>query len=128
MESGADPVPVLQSGGKKIKFRLSTFATAEFTAVDKDWFTPQIFNNGGLDCVQYRKGKLIFVQIEVVPEVSLRLRHEVPRAEDNAVRGVVYRAGGPRGHLQTRTAAVSGSLAGYEEGTYKVAGMRRIRA
>ena len=136
IELGADPVPLLQSGGKKIKFRFSTFDTEVFTVADEDWFIPKIFNNGGFDCVQYRMGKLIFVQITRSGTHSFNLKwyqkfHDAfvktfPALEvaECEVWFIVQ-----EGLVDIFAPdAPTGNLTGFRKDSFKVAGMRRIRA
>lgn len=136
MESGANPVPVLQSGGQKIKFRLSTFATAEFFFDDEVWFIPDIFNNGGFDCVQYRTGKLIYVQVTRSATHSFNLKWYqkfrsafVKKFPELAITTCEVWFVVQEGLVDTFAPATSsGELTGYVKGAYKVAGMRRIKA
>lgn len=136
MKPGADPEPVFDSGGKKIMYRMSTFPKAKIDVNDGDWFIPQIFNNGGFDGVQYRAGKLIFVQITRAATHSFNLEwfqkflkafvQKFPhlKVEECEVWFIV-----PEENIGTfKPAESSGVLTGYKHGTYKVAGMRRIRA
>ena len=131
---GAEPEPALQSGGKKVKFRLSTFDTASFTVADEDWFVPQLFNNGGFDCVQYRVGKLVFVQVTRSATHSFNLKwyekfrsafvKKFPALEvaECEVWFIVQE------DLKNifKPAASTGILTGYIKDSFTVAGMRRI--
>ena len=136
METGADPEPVFQSGSQKIKFRLSTFATAGFSFVEDDWFIPQIFNNGGFDCVQYRMGKLIYAQITRSVTHSFNLKwyqkfrtafvQKYPELNISTCEVWFIVQEGLVGTFAPATP--SNELTGYVKGAYKVAGMRRIKA
>lgn len=136
IESGADPAPVFPSGGKKIKFRFSTFATAEFFVVDEDWFVSQMFNNGGFDCVQYRVGKLIFVQVmrSVTHSFKLKWYQKFLSAFIQKFPMLMITECEVWFIVQEdlvnvfKPAKPIGTLTGYTKGTYKVAGMRRIKA
>jgi hypothetical protein len=134
LESGADPVPVLQSGDQRIKYSLSTFATAEFILEDGVWFVPQIFNDGGFDCVQYRLGKLVYVQVTRSATHSFKLdwyqkfylafaaKFPLLVITTCEVWFVVQES-----LVDTfRPADPTGSLDKYVKESYKVAGMRRI--
>jgi hypothetical protein len=135
MESGVGPQPVLQSGRKTIQFRLSTFATAAFTVVDEDWFVPQVVHTGGFHCVQYRTGKLSFVQVVRSTHSFNLKRYEMFRSAfvekfpALAITRCEVWFVVPEELVGSFIPAEStGTLSGYKKGAYQVAGLRRVRA
>eukprot|EP01033_Poteriospumella_lacustris_P013706 gene13705-9817_t len=134
-EQGAEPIAVFESGGKTISFRLSTLASGTLTVVDGDWFVPQVFNNGGFDCVQYRAGKLIFVQVPRSEKHSFNLKwYQKFRTAFVEVSGLtiteceVWFVVREEVVATFKSARSFGTLTGYEKGNYKVVGMRRLSA
>lgn len=136
VEPGSDPLPLLESGSRKIMFRVSTFNTADFTVADEDWFIPQIFNNGGFDCVQYRMGKLIYVQVTRASTHSFNLKwyqrfyaafvKKFPLLEVPVCEVLFIVQEGLVGSFTPN--APTGNLTGFSKDSFKVAGLRRITA
>jgi len=135
-KSGSDLLPLLQSGGKKVQFRLSTFDTAIFTASDEDWFIPQIFNNGGFDCVQYRTGKLVFVQITHSVTHSFNLKWYEQFYSTFVKRFPALEIAECEVWFIVQEdlvdifepSAPNGNLTGYIKNSHRVAGMKRVHA
>ena len=136
VESGAEPVPLLDSGVNKHAFRLSTFDAVPFKVDDTDWLVPEIFNNGGFDCVQYCAGKLIFAQVTRSTTHSFNLKwYEKFRAAfikkfpDQVLNGCEVWFIVDESLVGTfAPAKPAGKLVGFDKGTHKVVGMRRITA
>ena len=126
----------LLSGSQKIVFTMATLLTMTIDLSPNNWFSPEVFNNGGFDFVQYVLSTLIFVQVTRSPTHSYNLRNYkkfydlfCEKYPDKQVTKCEVWFVVEEEHLETFVPKpVLGSLPNFNHKDYKVVGLHRVVA